>query len=52
MFWILIHPVIERILAAKRVSSVTKMGDKDFFKWGPEIVTARLTAGSAGGRSG
>ena len=38
MFWI-IHPVIERMLAAKRVSSVTKMGDKTFFKWGPEMDT-------------
>lgn len=31
-FW-LIHPVIERLLAAKRLTTVTKMGDTEFSKW-------------------
>eukprot|EP01034_Spumella_vulgaris_P025774 gene25774-32265_t len=32
MFWI-IHPVIERLLAAKRVQHVERMGDQQFVKW-------------------
>jgi len=31
-FW-MIHPVIERLLAAKRLPTVTKMGSKEFNKW-------------------
>jgi len=32
MFW-MIHPVIERMLAAKRITTVKKMGDVEFSKW-------------------
>ena len=32
LFW-MIHPAIERLLAAKRLSGVTKLGDKTFSKW-------------------
>jgi len=32
MFW-MIHPVIERMLAAKRVSTVNTMGGVEFVKW-------------------
>lgn len=32
MFWI-IHPVIERLLSAKRLPGVTKMGQTEFYKW-------------------
>lgn len=32
MFWV-IHPTIERLLFAKRIPGVTKMGPKSFSKW-------------------
>lgn len=32
MFW-LIHPAIERLLAAKRLENVNKMGVNEFYKW-------------------
>jgi hypothetical protein len=40
MFWI-IHPVIERMLAAKRVRGVDTMGTTKFVKWGPEMDTVK-----------
>ena len=32
LFW-LIHPAIERLLAAKRLNAHTKMGTKEYYKW-------------------
>jgi len=32
VFW-MIHPVIERLLVAKRLPTVTKMGSQEFNKW-------------------
>lgn len=32
LFW-LIHPVIERLVSAKRISTVSTMGSKTFSKW-------------------
>lgn len=33
MFW-MIHPVIERLASAKRLTTVTTMGSSTFTKWG------------------
>ncbi len=39
MFW-MIHPVIERLLAAKRLTTVTDMGGVKFNKWDVDAVDA------------
>ena len=32
LFW-MVHPVLERLLSAKRLPGVTTMGSKEFYKW-------------------